>query len=62
MVLSLLHFNALGFQQAQSKLRVTHLHGQGLTPARATAQHMHRLAGNKPQLTQATQRGFAYLD
>jgi hypothetical protein len=57
-----LHFNALRFQQSQSKLGVAYLHGQGLAPARATAQHVHRLTGNKTQLTQTAQRGFAYLD
>jgi hypothetical protein len=62
MVLSLLHFDALGFEQSQRKLGVTHLHRQGLTPAGSTAQHVHRLTGNKPQFAQATQRGFAYLD
>jgi hypothetical protein len=45
--------DALGLQKTQGELGVANLHGQRLTPARATAQHAHRFARDKAQLTQA---------
>jgi hypothetical protein len=44
---------ALRLEKSQGKLGVTDLHCQRLTPARATAQHLHRLARDKAQLSEA---------
>jgi hypothetical protein len=39
---------------AQGELGVANLHCQRFAPAGAAAQHLHRLAGNKAQLAQAS--------
>jgi hypothetical protein len=55
------NLNALRFQQAQCKQRLTHLHGQWLAAAGAASQHPNRFTRNKAQFAQAAHSGSANL-
>jgi hypothetical protein len=56
-----LHFNALGFEQAQRKQGFTDQNGQGFASTGTAAQHLNRFTSDETNLTQATQSGIADL-